>query len=344
MNLITLDARKEEVLRSVVAHYANTGEPVSSRTASRITGLGLSAATIRNIMADLEDEGYICQTHISSGRLPTDKGYRYFVDYLMSCAKLSPAEQRSISEEYEAGSSEIEDVLRQTSELLSTFTRHTGIVSICDLSGTLCKHIDFIHVSGRRMLAVIVTENGMVTNKVVVLDEAISQEQLDKLSRFVNDRFRGLSLAQIREQVMSQMEDERRRFDKLQDLALMVSEKVFDGEAEAEVFVGAKQNILELASPSDIERLRALFMALEEKKRLVTILNECLAGGTKIFIGKEFDLDELSDYSLVARPYGTGERALGTVGIIGPTRMQYAKLIAIVDFTAKIINRLLSRK
>lgn len=339
-----LDARKRAVLKSVVSHYINTNEPVGSRTASRVAGLGLSPASIRNIMADLEDEGYVCQTHASSGRVPTDKGYRYFVNYLMSEVKLTPEERRSISGHYDEKSPAIDDLLRQTSELLSTFTRQTGITSLMDLSGVICRHVDFIHIHDHRMLAVIVAENGIVSNKVIALDEVIGQEQLDKLARIVNDRFKGQSLLMIREKVLAQMEDERRHYDLLLDLTLKISEKVFPTRSDAErVFVGAKQNIINNADPRDVERLRALFIAIEDKSRLVRILNECLSGGPRILIGEECELEELSDCSLIARSYGCNNQILGAVGVIGPTRMQYAKLIAIVDFTAKLISRLLSR-
>jgi len=338
-----LGPREKEVLKNVVAHYINTSEPVGSRTVSKVSGLGLSAATIRNIMADLEDDGYIRQMHPSSGRIPTDKGYRYFVDNLMSEVRLTPQEKRRITEQYPDDSLELEELLRQTSELLCTFTRQTGIVSLVDFARTVCRRVDFIRIQDKRILAVVVLEGGIVSNKVIVLDEPISQEELDKLARFVNDRFGGLSLVQIRERLVSQMEAERRRFDKMLDVALRISEKVFPQRGETEIFVGAKENILLSADAAEIERLRSVFRALKQKSRLLRILNECLSGGCKIFIGKEFELGELSDCSLIARSYGYKNQVLGTLGVIGPTRMQYAKLIAIVDYTAKLVSRLLSR-
>ena len=344
MNRECLDTRQREVLKSVVANYINTNEPIGSRTASKATGLGLSPATIRNIMADLEDEGYISQTHASSGRIPTDKGYRYFVDNLMSCETLTAQEKKSIAKQYDDSSLSIEDMLRQTSELLSTFTGQTGIVSLVDLSGVVCRHVDFIHVQDRRILAVIVAESGIVTNKVITLDEAITQEQLDKLARLVNDRFKGHSLLKIREQVQAQMADERRHFDLLLDLALRISKEAFPTREEAEkVFVGARQNIIHNEEKADLERLRGLLMAMEEKSQLIRILNECLSGGPRIFIGKECDIQELNNCSLVAGSYECNNQVLGAVGVLGPTRMQYARLMAIVDFTAKLMSRLLSR-
>ncbi|MBN1592495.1 MAG: heat-inducible transcription repressor HrcA [Candidatus Coatesbacteria bacterium] len=346
MNRESLNPRQREVLKSVVAHYIDTNEPIGSRTASKVTDLGLSPATIRNIMADLEDEGYIGQTHASSGRIPTDKGYRYFVDYLMQGEALTQAERDMISEHYGDDTSlSIDFLLKQTSELLSTFTKQTGIVSLIDLSGIICRHVDFVHVHDRRILAVIVAENGIITNKIITLDEVISQEQLDKLSRLVNDRFKGHSLLRIREQVQAQMEDERRHFDLLLDLALRISKEAFPTREEAEkVYVGAKQNIIHNERTSDLERLKGLLKAMDEKSRLVRILNECLSGGgPKIFIGKECDLQELDDCSLVAGSYGCNNKVLGAVGVLGPTRMQYARLMAIVDFTSKLMSRLLSR-
>jgi len=339
-----LGEREKEVLRSVVSHYAATGEPVSSRTASRISGLGLSSASIRNIMADLEDEGYICHTHASSGRLPTDKGYRYFVDHLMSGVTLSHQERRRIKEHYEDESVALEDILKQTSELLSTFTNQTGIVTIADFGGVIWRRVDFVRIKPSRILAIFVSKRGVVTNRVVNIDEPLTQDELDKLARYLNERFGDLPLNMVQQQLLAQMEDERRRFDKLLDLSIKISEQMFTKEKGASVFVGAKQNILGLSGSEDIERLRALYTALEQKSRLVKILGECISGGPRIYIGKEFDVDELSDYSLVANTYGMDDGVLGTIGIIGPTRMQYAKLIAIVDFTAQIVSRLLSQK
>ncbi|RLC45463.1 MAG: heat-inducible transcription repressor HrcA [Candidatus Coatesbacteria bacterium] len=344
MNQEYLDDRQREVLRSVVAHFIGTNEPIGSRTASKITGLGLSPASIRNIMADLEEAGYICQTHASSGRIPTDKGYRYFVDNLMPSETLTPEEKRSIESHYDDRSLSIDDLLAQTAELLSTFTGQAGIASLVDLSGIACRHVDFIHIHGRRILAVVVAESGIVTNKVVTLDEEIPQEQLDKLARLVNDRFKGHSLLKVREQIQAQLEDERRHFDLLLDLALRVSKEAFPSRKEAEkLYVGTKQNIIHTEDSRDLERLKGLLMAMEEKSRLIRILNECLSGGPKIFIGKECDIQELNDCSLVAGSYECNNQVLGTVGVLGPTRMQYARLIAIVDFTAKLMSRLVSR-
>ena len=295
-------------------------------------------------MADLEDAGYICQTHASSGRIPTDKGYRYFVDNLMSSETLTPDEKRSIEEHYDDRSLSIDDLLTQTSELLSTFTGQTGIASLVDLSGIACRHVDFIHIHDRRILAVVVAESGIVTNKVVTLDEEIPQGQLDKLARLVNDRFKGHSLLKVREQIQAQLKDERRHFDLLLNLALRVSKEAFPTRKEAEkLYVGTTQNIIHNEDSRDLERLKALLIAMEEKSRLIRILNECLSGGPKIFIGKECDIQELNDCSLVAGSYECNNQVLGTVGVLGPTRMQYARLMAIVDFTAKLMSRLLSR-
>src|SRR5574342_1874 len=276
-----LNARHQGVLRAIVLDYIRTAEPVGSRTISRKYGFSLSPATIRTIMADLEELGYLAQPHTSAGRIPTDQGYRFYVDALMDRPSLSQAEVERIE-------------------------HHVG------------------------------PEAGEV-------DELLSQADLDRIGRYLTGLLHGKSLRKVRDLLLAQMAEEKAQYDRLLSQALQLGAKALEGEAEADVYVAGAAHIADLPEFADIGKMKALYAAFEEKSKLVKILNECLSGeGCRIFIGREIPVEEIQELSVIAAPYGRGDRALGVLGMLGPTRMDYGRALALVETTATLLTRVLT--
>ncbi|RMF89909.1 MAG: heat-inducible transcription repressor HrcA [Nitrospinota bacterium] len=346
MDTVLLGEREQQILKATIHTYITTAEPVGSRTIARKFQLGLSAATIRNVMADLEEMGFLTQPHTSAGRVPTDKGYRFYVDSLVDLPALSKAESARIDAGYQTTlHKEIEELLEVTTKLLSLITQQAGIVLLPRLAYMVFKRIEFVRLHPKKVMVLLVTQTGLLENKVIELDEDLMQEQLDGIARFLNNRFAGLSLHTVRERVAALMAEEKAQYDTLLQRTVQLCQKAFlDEEQEGEVFVGGTTNIFKQPEfVSDLEKLQAIFQALEEKKRLIQILDACLhAEGVKVLIGSESRIEEIQDCSLVTHTYQYGDRTIGVLGILGPKRMEYPRLISIVDYTAKALSRVLS--
>ncbi len=335
-----LTEREREVLRAIIHAYISSAEPVGSRSVARKYGFQLSPATIRNIMADLEERGYLDQPHTSAGRIPTDLGYRCYVDSLMSRRPLTRAEESVIERQFRPVQGEVEDLMREATKLLSGLSRSVGVVLGPRAEQLAVKRIEFVHLSGERVLVILITTSGQVQHKVIVLDEVIPQEELNRIARLLNTLVKGLSLSRVRQLLVKKMAEEKAMYDELLRRALTLGQKSFAGETEGEVYIGGTANIMEQPEFADIEKMRTIFAAFEEKSKLVKILDQCLTQeGLTIIIGSENAVRELQRVSLVVAPYWCGERLLGTVGVIGPTRMEYSRIIPLVDFTARLVSR-----
>ena len=342
------DHRSREILTAAIKTHVATGEPVGSRTLARLSREGISAATIRNIMADLEEAGYFHQPHTSAGRVPTDKGYRFYVDNLIGQFRLSKQDeawiQRSLLDEEAALRPEA--LMERTSHLLSQITDNVGVVLSPSPSQDALQQIEFVRLTDGRILVIMVSQSRFVQDRVIRLDEEISQSDLDQAARFVTENYRGYSLPEIRAAMLERMSEEKALYDKLLKTAILVCERSFAGsEDTGGVYVDGALRIIEKPDFADTERLRALFRMFEEKSRLVRILNECLAersdGNVRIQIGAENRTPALRDCSIVASPLHLGDRVVGGVGVVGPTRMEYARVIGAVDYIAKLFERLL---
>lgn len=337
--------RHREVLRAIIRDYIGTAEPVGSRAISRRYGFNLSPASIRNIMADLEELGFLAQPHISAGRIPTDKAYRYLVDSLTAPRPLSRADATRIEGRVRPAAGEVEDLLRETSRALSLLSHHMGVVLAPRPEQTTFRGVECIRLAPNRVLVVLVAESGLVHNRIIHLDEAFAQEELDRISRLLTEMVSGLTLAQARDVLVARMREEKALYDRLLQRGLALAQKTFEAEAgaQAEVYIGGAANIMREPEFADVEKMKAIFVAFEEQSKLVKILDACLAGeAVTVIIGKEHQVREMQGFSLVTSPYRSGERILGTLGVIGPTRMEYAKVISLVDYTARLISRLLS--
>jgi heat-inducible transcriptional repressor len=335
-----LTGRDREILRSIIQDYISSAEPVGSRSVARKYGFRLSPATIRNIMADLAELGYLNQPHTSAGRVPTDRGYRFYVDSLMSRRPLTRAEESVIEREFRPAQGEVEDLMREATRLLSGLSRSVGVILAPRIDQLAVKRIEFFHLSGERVLVILITTSGQVHHKMAILDEVIPQEELNKIARVLNSLVEGMSLSRVRQLLVRKMAEEKAMYDELLCRALKLGQKSFGGEMEGEVYIGGTANIMDHPEFADIEKMRSIVAALEETSKLVKILDQCLAQeGLTIIIGSENVVQELQRVSLVMAPYWCGERLLGTLGVIGPTRMEYSRIIPLVDFTAKLVSR-----
>ncbi len=332
-----LGAREREVLRSVIRAHIVTGTPVGSKTLSLGTGLDLSPATIRNVMAELEERGLLVQPHPSAGRVPTDTAYRLYVDHWMGAPRVVPAQAQAIDEALRTRR-DVAELLEEASRQLSRLSHHVGVVLAPELRRIVVEHLEFVRLDPRRVVAVLVDRTGVVHNRIVEEDEASDQEELDRVGRWLTDQFTGLTLQQMREELLRRVSQDRAAYD----LARKAVEPA-PGESEGELFVEGMANLLDEPAFVDLDRMRAILKTLEEKSRLVELLGRVLDGeGVQVVIGSENPLPGLADCSLVTSTYGAGDRVLGTVGVVGPTRMEYARTVALVDHLAKVLTRLLS--
>jgi heat-inducible transcriptional repressor len=322
-----------------------TGEPVGSESLSRVLSLPLSPATLRNAMAELERKGYLDQPHTSAGRLPTDEGYRVYVDSLMSQASLAPRDAAAIRAEISPREGESsERVMQNASHLLSRLSHNVGFVLAPDLTRATFRHIDLVRLPHPRILVVMVSLTGLVTNKIVEVAEEMSPEDLQWCANYLNTHFAGMGLLAIRSRLLELMGEEKALYDSLIRKVVSIGERAFAASEETDsVYLDGTANILEQPEFDDLARMRALFKTFEEKSRLVRILNACLSGdGVRIIIGHENPDPELRDLALVTARYPLdGEPGFG-LGVLGSTRMEYARMIALVDHVGRAVSRALA--
>lgn len=339
-----LEKRSETILRAIVSDYIATGEPVGSRTLSKRMDVGLSAASIRNIMSDLTDAGYITQPHVSAGRIPTDQGYRYYVNGIGEPFLVSPLEQASIQTRIQEAGMDLRDVLRQSSSILAGLSRQAGVVIALSAVQQTFKTIDFIKVSDDRVLVVLISATGFVQNKIIYDEDNISQETLERYGRALNAMLKDLDLRQAREKIEQELQSHRAAMDAMLSKALRLGHLILSQQATREIFIDGQTNILDEPEFADIERLKAVLITFEEKSHLLRILDKTLeAHGIQILIGSEHGVNEIESCSIVAYPIRSGDTVFGSVGVIGPKRMNYRKVLPLVDTTARILTRLVKR-
>jgi heat-inducible transcriptional repressor len=342
---IVLNQRGRSILNAIIRDYIETAEPVGSRTLSKKKGLLLSPATIRNIMSDLEDLGLIAQPHISAGRIPTENGLRFYVHSILELRPLADSEKDRIQSYLTDSSQDVEDLLKNTSKMLAVITEQAAVVSPLKSSATRFKHIEFIKIRGHFMLVVLVTKAGLVQNKIIELEEDLSQKELDKLTHYLNELLRNLSLDQVKLKILEEMKKDKIRFDELLSKALKIYNQALEGDTQGEFYVEGQTNLMQYPEFSQIETLRTLFRAFEQKSLLVRLLEKSItASGIQIFIGSENEVNEMEACSVITAPYTMGKHPIGTLGVIGPTRMDYDRVIPIVDFTAKMVSKILEDK
>ncbi len=339
----SLSEREKEILRATIEGYISSGEPVGSRSISRNYGFNLSPASIRNIMADIEEKGYLAQPHTSAGRIPTDRGYRCYVDTLIERFRLTKAEEARIEKSYPPYGGETEDIMRMTSKVLSAHSRYIGMVFAPKIRSEQFKRIEFIHLQGDRILVVLVSQSGMVIHKVIHIDQMMNQDQLVRVSAYLNEVLGGLTLEEVRSLILSRMAEEKQLYGDLVRNAVKLGQKAFEGTEEGDFYVGGAGNLVNQPDFTDIERIRSIFSAFEEKSRLVKILDECLRQHSlSVIIGSENRAVEIQDCSLIACPYCYRDLPVGILGVLGPKRMEYPRIMSLVEYTAKLVSRMLT--
>jgi heat-inducible transcriptional repressor len=340
-----LDERSKGVLKSLIQLHIATGEPVGSESVCRALNRSMSPATIRAIMADLERAGYLDHPHTSAGRMPTDEGYRFYVSSLMGEEPLSAGDTAAIDQGLRIGAASPSQVLENASHILSKLSRNVGFVLGPDLARTTFMHVDLVRLGHPRILAVLVSRTGMVTHRVMEIDEPLSQDELQACANYLNAHFTGLNLLAIRARLLEMMQEEKALYDSLLARVIAVAERAFTPEPEdaGSVYLDGTSNIVGRPEFDDIEKMRALFKTFEEKGRLVKILNECMRGeGIRILIGHENPDPDLHNVAVVATGYPiAGEPGWG-LGVVGSTRMEYPRIVSLVDHMARSIGRALA--
>ncbi len=347
-SLRDLDERSREIFRRIVDSYLETGEPAGSRNIARLLATPLSPASVRNVMADLERAGLIYAPHTSAGRLPTEQGLRFFVDALLEIGDLTSDERTAIEAKVrDAGSGRtVENVLTEASQMLSGLSRGAGVV-VTAKSDMRLKHVEFVRIEPARALVVLVGENGMVENRLIDVPPGLPTASLVEASNYLNAHVRGRTLLEVRAEIERRSREARQALDDLTQKVVeagLASWAEVPGERPQTLIVRGRANLLDdLRVQEDLERIRLLFDDLETSKDLIQLLGLADAGdGVRIFIGSENKLFSLSGSSLVVSPYRDQDaRVIGVVGVIGPTRLNYARVVPMVDYTAKVVGKLL---
>jgi heat-inducible transcriptional repressor len=348
VSLAALNERSREIFRSIVESYLTTGEPVGSRNLSRILPISLSPASVRNVMSDLEQLGLIYAPHTSAGRLPTEQGLRFFVDALMQIGDLTEGDRRSIEAQVAgAGTNKsVEAVLTEASQMLSGLTRSAGVV-LTAKNNVRLKHIEFVRLEPERALAVLVAEDGQVENRVLNVPAGLPPSALVEAGNFLNAHIRGKTLADLHTEIENALAQGQAELDQLTQKVISAGLASWSGgeSKDRQLIVRGHANLLDdLHALDDLERVRSLFDALETKRGVIDLLGRAeRADGVRIFIGSENKLFSLSGSSTIVAPYRDSEgRIVGVIGVIGPTRLNYARVIPMVDYTARVVSRLLA--
>lgn len=339
-----LSERAQHFLKVLIERYIREGQPVGSRTLAKDAGMELSPATIRNVMADLEEMGLIVAPHTSAGRVPTVSGYRVFVDSLMTLRPPTAWEQNSMREEL-VGPQDAGRLVEAASRLLSGITRMAGVVMLPRHERATYRQIELMALSYARVLAILITSDGEVHNRIIQLQRTYSPAQLEQAANYLNQRFGGQDLRQVRRFLVEEIKAMREGMDQLMCQAIELAGQLVPGEEERDdLLVAGQTNLMGFGDLANLERLKLLFDAFTNKTEILHLLDQCIrAEGVQIFIGDESGFSLLGDCSLVTAPYSEGERVIGVLGVIGPTRMEYQRVVPIVDVTAKLLSAALKR-
>jgi heat-inducible transcriptional repressor len=339
------EGRPREILKLIIRSYITSGEPVGSRTLSKVMDSKLSPATIRNIMSDLEEAGYLTQPHTSAGRVPSEKGYRFYVDNLGDSGKLSKSDERYISRVL-AESDTPEDFMARASFVLSTISKNVGIVIAPPMASTVLKHIEFVDLGDGKLLVILVSKTGLLQRKLIRVTDRYTQDELTQAGNYLVDQFAGRTLTDIRNDLLSKMQAERMLFNRMLTLLQAWGETLETESSTDAIYLQGTSNILNNPEFADVERMRELFQMFEEKSRLIKILNECIASnspeGVKIAIGSELGAPDLRDFALITAAYASAGRTTGLLGIIGPTRIEYERSISIVSYLGRLVGEMIN--
>lgn len=341
-----LTERAEMLLKTLVEKYIEDGQPVGSRTLSRAIPQSLSPATIRNVMSDLEELGLIHSPHTSAGRVPTQEGYRLFVDSLLHVDVANPGFVRELEQEL---TREVDPnkLSAAASELLSRFTKLAGVVVTPKRETAKFHQLEYLALDNERVLVILVTEDGRVQNRVIQTDKAYSPSELVEAANFFNQRYSHIPLSDVKRLLLREMQQDRDEMNRLMDMTMRMAAAVFQAETDddTDVLVSGESNLFDMPDLHNIEKLRDLLDVLKKKQDLLMLLDKSMrADGIQIFFGEDSGYKALSGCSVVTTSYGSGGQVLGTLGVIGPARIPYNEIIPVVDVTARLLGKALSRQ
>jgi len=337
--------RARQILRILVEHYIREGQPVGSRTLSRSAGLDLSPATIRNVMADLEDLGFIVAPHTSAGRIPTAKGYRFFVDTLVRLQPMAAPDvvrlQTQLEDRFRG---DAKAIAAAASSALSSLTSLAGVVTIPRQPHSTLRHIEFLPLSGRRVLAILVVNDSEVQNRILDLERDYGEDELRRAANFLNEQFTGLDLGEVRSRLLANLDGTREFMNRLMLDSISISDRGQQpGPDSAGYVLSGETKLMNFQELSDVEKIKQLFEAFGEQREILTLLDRSVAAqGVQIFIGEESGYRILDECTIVAAPYTVDDQIVGVLGVIGPTRMAYERVIPIVDVTARLVSSALN--
>jgi heat-inducible transcriptional repressor len=340
-----LNERAQHLLRVLIERYIRDGEPVGSRTLARDAGMELSPATIRNVMADLEDLGFVKSPHTSAGRMPTVQGYRFFVDSLLTVQPLDGYDMQRLRAELNLDLDR-KDLVERASNLLSGITRLAGVVTLPRRKQAALRRIDFLPLSERRVLVILVINEREVQNRIIHTERDYSAAELETAANFLNEQFGGKDISAVRERIVADLQQTREDMNRMMKAAVEMAGQVFQPESlqdHDDVVVAGQTNLMEFRELCEVDKLRHLFEAFNQKREILLLLDQCVnAQGVQIFIGQESGYTALDECSVVTAPYSMDGKVVGVLGVIGPTRMAYDRVIPIVDTTARLLGAALN--
>ena len=340
--LNNLNERSQQLFKVLVEHYINDGQPVASKTLSNDEKINLSPATIRNVMADLEDLGLIISPHTSAGRIPTPQGYRLFVDNLVTVKPLRGKEVENLRKEMGIDDSQ-DALISKASSLLSGMTRMAGVVTIPRRDAVILRHIEFLPLTSNRILVILVVNEQEVQNRVIHTERAFTVSELTQTANYLNQEFVGKDLSQIRQSVLDSMKQERDDMQHIMKMAIQMTDNVVADQNNDDYVMAGQTNLMDYAEMANMEKLRQLFDAFNAKRDVLHVLDQSIqAEGMQIFIGEESGYSAFESCSVITAPYKVSHEVVGVLGVIGPTRMAYDRVIPLVDVTAKLLGSLLS--
>ena len=335
------NTRKDKILGLIIDTYISTAEPIASRAISRKLRMSLSSASVRNVMSDLEEQGLITHLHTSAGRIPTEKGYRHYIDKLMRASFLTEEEKRLVDKEFKARTSELNALLDKTSNVLSSITNQAGIVLLPFLQKSPFKHIELIKLGPNEILAVLITSLGITKDFVISLDEDMPAQEISRISNFINKYMGKYSLSDIRKEITQRLIAEKDSFFYVLEQAKAIIDIMLDIIKENRIYLDGRFHITEQPEFESIEKIKNILKHLEDKDFLFSLLKKvCDKEGSNVYIGSELG-DDFSECSLITCNYCIGDTSCGVLGIIGPTRMEYGRLISIVDYVATKLSGVL---
>lgn len=341
--VIRLSDREETILKIIVDEYTHSSEPVGSRLISKSGIVSLSPASVRNVMSDLEDQGLIHQPHTSAGRVPTDQGYRYYIDQIV---EFNPSDNQYMTEiQSSMNQTNINGLFNEISRKLGNLTHSVGFVLSPKLGTMHLKHIEFLRLNPENVIAIIVTKTGMVHNFLLNIDHQIQDNELVRISNYLNDKFKEKSLQEIKDHIASEVRHDKNHMDELIQNMLTVGNDLFSkARFGEELIIQGTNNIVEMPEFRDMKKLKEMLNIFEEKTFMYGVIDKCMSqNGINIFVGSEIGTEHTNDFGMVIKPYNKGGNTVGTLGIIGPKRMNYSKVVSVVDYTADIMSNVLNK-